>query len=332
MTPSSEQRPDLTAAVERADPDELVRIIDGLCAAGDWDGITELRDRCRHAVERGKQLWGVAEHAVYRLALEAPGQWAGPEVVAGAAPFALGPLPEVAAQGHDWEELAPHIPPGPARAITAHERVLRGENLTGDETITAGVLEIPLRLEPWEPRYPLAEYRSNRAEFPSPPPPPLEEVTLPAPGERVDDPTVTEALLGLVKPWIEESNGRAQAAAVQGTAPAALAALGVRRARLASISAAEALAAMAWSAASGGAHGRRRGAAPGRFGAWWAAAALADLLDEWPLDGDVLGAAVAGMRWYAWSDLVPPTGWTLYLAAEDPPRGRAWAVAAVDAA
>lgn len=316
--------------MERANPDELVRIIDGLCAAADWDGITELRDRCRHAVERGKQLWGVAEHAVYRLTLEAPGRWAGPEVVAGAAPFALGPLPEVAAQRHHWDELAPYIPSGPARAITAHERVLRGEDLTGDETITEGVLDIPLRLEPWEPGYPLAEYRSNRAEFPSPQLPPLEEVELPARGERVDDPPVTEALLGLVKPWVEESNGRAQAVAVQGTAPAAIAALGVRRARLAPVSAGQALAAMAWSAASGGAHGRRRGAAPGRFGAWWAAAALAGLLDEWPLHGDALGAAVAGMRWYAWSDLVPSTGWTLHLAAEHPPR--AWAVAAVDAA
>jgi hypothetical protein len=30
---------------------------------------------------------------------------------------------------------------------------------------------------------------------------------------------------------------------------------------------------MGWTAASGGAFGRRRGAAAGRFGAWWALAA-----------------------------------------------------------
>ena len=47
----------------------------------------------------------------------------------GAGRFALGPLSEVAASTHTWAELAPHAPPGPLAAVTAHERVVRGEDL-----------------------------------------------------------------------------------------------------------------------------------------------------------------------------------------------------------
>ena len=60
---------------------------------------------------------------------------------------------------------------------------------------------------------------------------------------------------------------------------------------------AEALAWLAWAGASGGAHGRRRGAALGRFGALWVLAAVLDLTDEWPVPLDVLGdrAAIAAL-------------------------------------
>jgi hypothetical protein len=88
---------------------------------------------------------------------------------------------------------------------------------------------------------------------------------------------------------------------------------------------------MAWAAASGGAHGRRPGAAAGRFGAWWAVAALAGLLDDWPVAPDRLGAAVGDLQWFAWDAEEPATGWRLQIAVEDPVRGRAWAIAAGDA-
>ena len=42
--------------VELGDLDELTRMVDRLCGVGDWDGLVELRDRCRAALERGKQL------------------------------------------------------------------------------------------------------------------------------------------------------------------------------------------------------------------------------------------------------------------------------------
>src|SRR3989304_1665551 len=75
-------------AVERGDLDALVRLVDGLASAREWDRIVEVRDRCRHALERGLQLWPAAEDAEYRLALEAPPAVAGP---AGPRPPRRGP-------------------------------------------------------------------------------------------------------------------------------------------------------------------------------------------------------------------------------------------------
>jgi hypothetical protein len=88
---------------------------------------------------------------------------------------------------------------------------------------------------------------------------------------------------------------------------------------------------MAWVAASGGAYGRRRGAATGRFDAWLTGATLAGLAEPWPPNGAALGAALAALRWYAWDAAEPMTGWSLHLAVEDPARGLAWAIAATDA-
>jgi hypothetical protein len=72
--------------------------------------------------------------------------------------------------------------------------------------------------------------------------------------------------------------------------------------------------------------------AAGRFAAWWAVAALADLLDAWPLTGAELGRAAQRLRWWLWDVGEPETGWVLHLAVEDPGSGRAWALNAVDAA
>ena len=112
-------------------------------------------------------------------------------------------------------------------------------------------------------------------------------------GEVIDDPDVTLAVRQLIEPWTTSSNGRAEIVAVEGTADAAVAALGVTGARLARITPSLAMAWLAWAGASGGAHGRRRGAAIGRFGAWWTVAALADLADAWPVEPDEIGEAVA---------------------------------------
>lgn len=311
-------------AIEASDTDELLRVVDGLCENGHWDELVELRMRCREAVGRGKQLWGVEEHIRYRLALEAPGEWAGAAVSEGVARFTPGPLPEVAASTKSWSELDPHLDDGPWRGVTAAERVVRGERDIGP------IPDLPNRLVEWEPEYPVANYKADKVEAPSPGPPKVDLIDLPDHVERVDDPQSEGALFDLVQPWITESNGRCETSVVEGGALHAIRALGLTRARAGTLTAEEALRWMAWAGASGGAHGRRRGAAAGRYGAWWTLGTLADL--DWPPDPDELGRALEGFRFYWFDDGSPGTGWHLRLAIEDRASGLAWAIAAVDAA
>ena len=306
--------------------------IDRLAFDGDWRGLLELRDLCRTAMERGHQLWPVAARAEYRLALEAPAEWAGPLLEAGAGRFAPGPLAEVAASTHKWAELSPHVPSGPGAAHVAHERVLRGEDLSAEDSFDPHVIDIPAVLQPWEPSYPLAEYEPNEARFPAPLPQraTAEPTQLPTTGRAVEDREVIEALVELARTWTVESNGRAEAVAVEGTAEHAVAAFGVREATLTPVSPADALAHMAWTAASGGAHGRRRGMATGRFAAWWTAAALSGMTDDWPVPPHELGEAIDELRWFLWDAGMPSAGWSLRLAVDDPADGLAWALTATD--
>lgn len=324
--------PALDAALAAGDLDELLRWVDRLAEEGEWDGLVNLGRRCRTAFERsGHQLWPITSQVEYRLALEAPVSWAALTLVEGAGRFALGPLSEVAASTHTWADLSPHLTPGPVSGLVAHERVLRGEATDGEVWPGTDVLELPLALQPWEPAYAVATYRIDGAAFPSPPLPPLRLRTLPAAGLPVSDAQVPAALAALVEPWVVESNGSAATAAVRGTAEAAIAALGHGEARVGELGPGPALAAMAWAGASGGAHGRRRGAAMGRFGAWWALAALAGLLDDWPVAPADLGTAASELRWLHWQPAAGPTpGWSLHLAIEDPEDHLAWAIEAVD--
>ncbi len=324
-------RHDVADAIEANDPARLMRIVDGMCSARAWDDLVELAARCRQAVERGKQLWGVAYHADYRLALEASPEYAAAVAATGGGGFTLGPLTEVAASSHRWAELDPHLPPGTARTLVAHERVVQGEDLVGTDGVDSRLVDLPLRLAEWEPPYATAAYRSDRANHPTPESPRMVGVELPPPGAVVDHPDETDALLALTETWVSQSNGRSEAIAVAGTAHQAIAALGPRKIRIGETGLSRAMAWMAWAAASGGAHGKRSGAAAGRFAAWWAIAALTDLLDPWPPDSEELGAAAATLRWYFWDDLAPSTGWVLRLAAEDPEHGLAWAMSAMDA-
>lgn len=321
--------------IELGDLDELVRQIDRLVDARHWDGLIDLHDRARQALDRGKQLWPVASLAEYRLALEAPGEWAAQVLTDAHGRFALGPLPEVAASTHTWADLVPHLVPGPAAVMFAHERVVRGDDLTGIELPGPPVLDLPLRLAAWEPAYPVATYEPAKADFPAPDVP--EPATQPVRGgqrydaEVVDDGEVVDALRGLARTWTTESDGRADATAVTGDALTAVRTLGPPSIRIVEIAAADAMAAMAWTAASGGAHGRRRGMAAGRFEAWWTAAALCGFDPHAAVSDNELGEAVAELRWYRWDAAEPSTGWELRLAVEDPSEGLAWAVAATDA-
>jgi hypothetical protein len=323
--------PELDRLIDRADLDALVRLIDQRGSAEDWAGVLRVRERSRFAVGTGRQLWPAATLAEYRLALLAPASWAALVLTEDAGRFTLGPLTEVAAQLHDWASLAPHLDAAaPRTAFVAHERVLRGEDLTS-AAVDPHVLDLPLRVEPWEPAYPLAEYREEDATFEPPPlPASLDHLALPTSVPRIEDLEVAHAGRELVAPWSTSSNGRVEVVAVEGDHAAAIAALGVPQARAASISTAEALAWLGWAGASGGAHGRRRGAAAGRFNAWWFVAALGDLTAEWPIGAEELGAVASELRWFWWDAYEPATGWQLTLAAYDEADGLAWAIAARD--
>lgn len=316
----------LVDLVEASDTDGLIRFIDGICEAREWSGLLEVRDRCIQAETRGKQLFGVVQFAEYRMALEAHGEMAASVLRDGAGRFALGPLWEVAASTHEWTELAPHLDSPRMRALVASERVLRGEELESED-LDGEILGLPFTLQEWEPSYPLAVYRSDSADFPSPDSPALLDSELPPIPDRLEDLDSEEALSALVRPWVEESNGISDVVSAEGVALEAISLLTDSQVTARQVSLTEALSHMAWAGASGGAHGSRRGASVGRSLAWALVAALVDLDSAEPGE---LGMAGQALGWWLWHPAEAVTGWEFHLAVEDLRAGYAWAVQAGD--
>ena len=318
--------------VHRADLDGLVRLVDKMCAAEDWPSLLELRNRCRSATTTGRQLWPAATLAEYRLALWATAEWASEVLDEDSGRFTIGPLTEVVAQNHEFADLRAALPDGPRVGFIAHECALRGQSIPDD---VPNPLEIPFSMQGWEPGYSLADYSDEGVDSPAPELPESSAfTTMPeaTAADVIDDPDVTLAVRQLIEPWVTSSNGRAEIVAVEGDATSAVAALGVTGGRLAPIDASLAIAWLAWAGSSGGAHGRRRGAAIGRFGAWWTIAALADLADVWPVDPGRIGEALLSLNWFWWDADEPHLGWELQLAVADPHEGYAWAINVHDAA
>ncbi|CAN5538615.1 hypothetical protein BH18ACT16_BH18ACT16_10570 [soil metagenome] len=317
----------LSELVEAADPAALLRAVDDLVETRSWDDMISLAEACEDAVERGKQLWSIAQHIDYRLALEAPGDYAAAVLQPGVARFALGPLTEVCASTHSWQELSPHIDEPRSAAYVAQERVLRGEVLEGQENAHPEILELPLRLLSFEPTYALARYSSSYVEVAEPwgPPSGGSEGDGSA-GPPVKDDELADALLDLVRPWTSESNGSAEVAVVEGNSAGAVRALAGSTARNVPLQTDEGIQRVAWAAASGGAHGRRRGAAYGRFAAWYLATLALGL--EWPVDPSELALALPDLSWHLWDEGKPEQGWVLRVVLEH--RVDGWA-AALDA-
>ena len=320
--------------IEIGDVEALCAHIDALVLDERWTDIVVLHHGCRAALERGRQLWPASAYAEYRLALDAPGQFAAAVVDSDAARYTLGPFAEVMASTHEWVDLAPYLAHSPGSSMVAHEAVMRGADLTDDPIVQGlpAILDLPLVLQSWEPSYSTACYRHDHVEHDSPTLP----RTLPVrgriqPARPTDDPRTLDALLGLVRPWVSESNGRSEARAVVGDLWGAISSLGVTRPNVAEVGADEAMALLGWAAATGGAHGRRRGAAVGRSEAWWVATHLTGLNDGEPVHPDELGEAVSELRWAVWDAGEPDTGWALRIAVEDPAEGLAWVLAAIDA-
>lgn len=320
---------DTRALIDRADLDGLIRLVDSFCDARDWDALADLRSACRAATQSGRQLWPASTLAEYRLALLAPPEYA---VAALHDPgrFTIGPLTEVIAQHHRWSDLVEFLDDGPVAAFVAHECAMRGETIVDD---VFDVLDIPVMHADWEPEYVPALYRDNDAVFDSPAPPATaaittSAITTSASRTRAVAPAVQDAFAELVAPWTESSNGGLRVVEVNGDAADALGALGVGSPRLGAISGQDAMQWLTWAGASGGAHGRRRGNAIGRFNAWWTLAALAGL--EWPPSNDALHLALDRLQWSWWDGDVIPTGWRLQLVVHDPLRHTSWAIAAHD--
>lgn len=316
--------------LHRGDVDALVRETDRRCGRADYEGVVDVLEGCREVTRTtGKQLWGPAQYAAYRLALEAPAPLAAGVVEPGAARFALGPLTEVVAQHHTFEELAPHLT-GPVLAPVAQERVLRGEDLASEPSAALDDTGLPGRLQPWEPTYPVPTYRAAERLDPGPPAPSVTaRPTEAPPGPYRPLPALAAALLDVVAPWQEQSRGRAQVATVAGDAGHAVAALVAQPAQLAPLTLPEAMGSLAWAGASGGAHGRRRGGAAGRAAAWWVAHVACGL--AFPADPDELEFHLEDLRWYGFQTegtdaAAASTGWCLRLVVA----GAGWA-AALDA-
>lgn len=315
--------------IEAADMNALLRVVDAYCSARRWDDLLDVADMCEEAVERGKQLWPIADHIDYRIALEGPPELAAAALSTGSTRFTLGPLTEVAASTHTWDELVPYIEAPHLAAYVAQERVLRGENLTRDPRVDPGALDLPLSILDFEPAYSLATYRSNLVEVAEPwDPRPLVVAERKDGAPVLDEQEVETALLDLVHAWTAESNGAAAAVVVEGDVVAAISALTFDGVRLGPLDREAALQRMAWAAAAGGAHGRRRGAALGRLLAWSALAAIAG--EPWPAPGGALAAASESLEWFRWDEGEPEKGWVLRLAVQDREQGWAAAIGASD--
>ena len=321
----------LTELVEAGDLNGLLRAVDVLCGDRRWEDLVDLADSCDAAVERGKQLWPIAAHIDYRIALEAPGDYAAEVLNPEVGRFAHGPLTEVAASTHTWAELAPYIDVPQEAAYVAQERVMRGERLEGDGRAHPEVLELPLVLEPWEPTYALAKYLPHTVEVAEPwdPRAPMEPMKR-AQGDELDEQDFMHALLDLVQPWTGESNGAARAVVVEGPVEVAISAVTMGEVLVGPLTGEEALQRIAWTAASGGAHGRRRGAALGRSMTWYFASLLADL--AWPVDPTELGRQVDRLHWHRFEEVQDEQqeGWFARLAIEDPDNGWSAALNASD--
>lgn len=328
---------DLERVVDRADLDELVRRIDALCASRDWQQLYRLRSLTRAAITTGRQVWPATTLAEYRLALLAPAEWACRILNEDTSRFGIGPLTEVVAQNHVWSDVADLLDPGPRRELVAHERALRGDDVEVTEHM---VLDLPPARQRWEPDYVFPTYGDSDVSHPNP----LDGVAFdwrpvslgdPDPASLLDDEDTDDALRRLVEPWTATSGGRARTVVVEGEPDDALAHLGLASAEIADLDAEQAVHWLVWCGASGGAHGRRRGMASGRFGAWWLLAAMGGFVEDWD---DLhhrreLSRAVADtvseLQWSRWRS-IDRHGYELRLCARHPGEGVSFALSAHD--
>jgi len=322
-----------------------VREVDRLAALEDWDAVIGLREACLAATEEtGRQLWGPARYAAYRTALDAPAPDAAAMLEPGVVRFGLGPLTEVVAQRHTFAELAPHLD-ATLLPIVAQERVLRGEDLRGDDRAAGAPDDPPLVLQAFEPDYVLPEYRaterSDGAVTDAVERATVRDVIVAdgAPdgeGGTSDGPrALGQALEEVVAPWASQSGGEVRIAQVAGTTHDACRAVLAPGLVLGSdgqvpcgrIGTPDLLQLVAHAGASGGVHGRRRGGASGRSLAWWVARCATGLDRAGVVDPDelefrledleLLGFRTPGAAAWRLEIAIGGAGWAAAVAAFD---------------
>lgn len=328
----------IAALVDAADLDALIRLVDALCSSHEWASVLRTRDACRSATRTGRQVWPIATLCEYRLALHAPAEWACSVVAEDASRFSIGPLTEVIAQNHTWSELRDLLPIGPQRELVAHERTIRGDRVD-DEEISGVILDIPTELFDWEPKYPVAIYSDEGVRADAPYDSWNHDwLEIAATDDRiteVDDDETDFALRSLVEPWTAASSGRARCIVVEGDLETLVSALGRTSVRVAALTPNQALQWLAWCGASAGSHGRRRGAAAGRFNTWWMVTALAGWSSDWDDLRSTnelprkLGQQVGQFEWYR-IDLEQRHSYELSLVAVDRNEGLTIALCAHD--
>lgn len=322
--------------VETEDHAGLLRAIDAMAARRDWDALVVLADKCRAATERGRQLWAVASNIDYRLALEAPALFLEPVLARPVSRFTFGPLTEVAAFAHSWEELAERVPNSQVAAAIAQERILRGEDLTGDSRVASHIYELPAVRAAGEATIEalMPIYRSDGVHVPDPVPPDNVKTATPGAACPVHEAPESVERFGNIwrdhfDVWTTQSGGTVWFAAGVTDDPLSVAAKLATELRYASIEAGDALVRMAWAGSTGAAHGRRPGFAAGRFQAWWTAASLSGA--AWPPspDPDRFVTILEELDWYWWEPVPAIAGWSFGLVVALPD-GVATAVLATD--
>lgn len=310
---------ELDQLIRRADLDELVRYVDSTCSARDWEHVLEIRNEARNAVNTGRQLWPIATLANFRLALWAPAELAVRALDDTARTFMPGPVSEIIAQYHRWEELDEYLSDGHDRSLIAYERALRGDVIPPYEH---QALDIPFALAEWEPEYNAPSYSDDGVVDAMPSLHTKWHACATRIADPIDDDT-THSFTRLMEPWTAHSNGHARAVVVEGELEDALGALQLTNVDFSELTPDVALRWLTWAASSGGAHGKRRGMASGRSEALWLLATFTGLDETWPRSFNELGDVVRNqLEFFAFTATNHlDREWWLQLAIVDPHEG-----------
>ena len=289
----------------------------------------------------GRQLWPVATLAEYRLALVAPPDWAARVIDEDAGPVHDRPAHRGDRPAPLVGRAGPLLATGPRRRVgrprarrCAARRSTHATVGAACPTCSSCRTTLAAVGAGLPARHVLRRRRRRAVAARAAASPPTPRRPTGTPSERLDDDAVELAVRQLVETWTASSNGRAEVACVEGERPTTRSPRSaVRAGRAGRRSLAEALAWLAWAGASGGAHGRRRGAALGPLRRPVGARLRCSTSPTTGRFRSTSSATLAGgCAGPGGTPVSRRHGWRLQLAVEDAESGTAWAISAVDAA